>query len=172
VLWHQWIIVSQDGALKTNTRVEKQKFQLRISLWYLFSFTVDANQLSIDLINRRDTKSQSYIFFTGSAAPVGTGLCFSVSWSFLQTVGLLGWVISSSQGLYLNIGQHKHRINTYTLHPCPEWDSNPRSQRPSGHCDRPVIYYVDEKLVNSTDVTLQDGMNYSPLYFYRWTPHR
>jgi hypothetical protein len=32
----------------------------------------------------------------------------------LQTVGLLGRVISPSQGLYLKIGQHKHRINTYT----------------------------------------------------------
>jgi hypothetical protein len=31
-----------------------------------------------------------------------------------QTVGLLGRVISSSQGLYLNTGQHKHRINAYT----------------------------------------------------------
>jgi hypothetical protein len=32
----------------------------------------------------------------------------------LQTVGLLRLVISSSQGLYLNTGEHKHRINTYT----------------------------------------------------------
>jgi hypothetical protein len=32
----------------------------------------------------------------------------------LQTVGLLGRVISSLQGLYLNTGQHEHRINTYT----------------------------------------------------------
>jgi hypothetical protein len=32
----------------------------------------------------------------------------------LQMVGLLGRVISSSQGLYLNTGQHKHRINAYT----------------------------------------------------------
>jgi hypothetical protein len=32
----------------------------------------------------------------------------------LQTVRLLGWVIGSSQSLYLNTGQHKHRINTYT----------------------------------------------------------
>jgi hypothetical protein len=32
----------------------------------------------------------------------------------LQTVGLLGRVISSSQGLYLNTGKHKHRKNTYT----------------------------------------------------------
>jgi hypothetical protein len=33
---------------------------------------------------------------------------------FSQTVGLLGRVISSSQGLFLNTGQHKHRINAYT----------------------------------------------------------
>jgi hypothetical protein len=32
----------------------------------------------------------------------------------LQTVGFLERVISSSQGLNLNTGQHKHRINTYT----------------------------------------------------------
>jgi hypothetical protein len=32
----------------------------------------------------------------------------------LRTVGLLGRVTSSSQGLCLNTGQHKHKINTYT----------------------------------------------------------
>jgi hypothetical protein len=32
----------------------------------------------------------------------------------LQMVGLLGQVISLSQGLYLNTGQQKHRIDTYT----------------------------------------------------------
>jgi hypothetical protein len=33
-----------------------------------------------------------------------------------QLVGLLGCVISPLQGRYLNTGQHKHRINTYTTH--------------------------------------------------------
>jgi hypothetical protein len=33
-----------------------------------------------------------------------------------QLVGLLGRVISPSQGRYLNTGQHKQRINTYTTH--------------------------------------------------------
>jgi hypothetical protein len=48
---------------------------------------------------------------------------------YLETVELLGRVISSSQGLYLNTGQHKHRkTHTHIKHPCPEWDSNPRSQ--------------------------------------------
>jgi hypothetical protein len=37
----------------------------------------------------------------------------SVWWSFLHTVGLFGRVISSSEGLYLNIGQHKYRINIH-----------------------------------------------------------
>jgi hypothetical protein len=32
----------------------------------------------------------------------------------LQTVGLLGRVISPSQGRYLNTGQYKHRINAHT----------------------------------------------------------
>jgi hypothetical protein len=52
----------------------------------------------------------------------------------LQTVGLLGWVISSSQGLYLNTGQHKHRINTYTYQtsmPCVWFEPTiPAFERP------------------------------------------
>jgi hypothetical protein len=33
---------------------------------------------------------------------------------FTQSVGLLGWVISPSQGRYVHTGQHKHRINIQT----------------------------------------------------------
>jgi hypothetical protein len=39
----------------------------------------------------------------------------------LQTVGYLGRVISLSQGLYLNTGQHKHRINAYTYQTSMPW---------------------------------------------------
>jgi hypothetical protein len=46
---------------------------------------------------------------------------------------LLGRVISSSQGLYLNTGQHKHRINTYTYQtymPCMGFETTiPASER-------------------------------------------
>jgi hypothetical protein len=52
-----------------------------------------------------------------------------------KTVGLLGRVISSSQSLYLNTGQHKHRINTYS---CLVWDWNPRSRLPSER--RPFMF--------------------------------
>jgi hypothetical protein len=43
----------------------------------------------------------------------------------LQTVGLLQRVISSSQGLYLNTGQHEHRRNAYTHQtsmPCSKFE--------------------------------------------------
>jgi hypothetical protein len=39
----------------------------------------------------------------------------------LQTVGFLGRVISPSRGLYLNTGQHKHRINAYTHQTYMPW---------------------------------------------------
>jgi hypothetical protein len=56
---------------------------------------------------------------------------FSVSWSF--TEGRTPWTSdSSSQGLYLHTGQHKHRKkHTYIKQSCPEWDSKPRSRPPS-----------------------------------------
>jgi hypothetical protein len=58
-------------------------------------------------------------------------VAFSVFWFYTQSVGLLGWGISPSQGLYLHTEQHKHRINAHR-HPCLEWDSNRRSQCSSG----------------------------------------
>jgi hypothetical protein len=42
------------------------------------------------------------------------GLLFSSVIIFSHTVGLLGRVVSPSQGRYLNTGQNKHRINAYT----------------------------------------------------------
>jgi hypothetical protein len=61
---------------------------------------------------------------------LGPGLFFSFVIFFTQTVGLLEWVSSPSQGHYLHTEHHKHRINAHR-HPCLEWNSNPRSQRSS-----------------------------------------
>jgi hypothetical protein len=47
-----------------------------------------------------------------------------------QSVGLLGRVISSSQGLYLDTNTEKRTHNTNTKHPCQKGDSNLRSRRP------------------------------------------
>jgi hypothetical protein len=40
---------------------------------------------------------------------------------FSQTVGLLGRVISPSQGLYLHTGQYQHRIKAYTHQTSMSW---------------------------------------------------
>jgi hypothetical protein len=67
---------------------------------------------------------------------------------FRQMVGLLGRVISPSQGLYLH-RKTQHR-KTRTNIPCHERDSKPRSQQPTGqdprlrphsHGDRLLLYY-------------------------------
>jgi hypothetical protein len=97
-----------------------------------------------------------YCLFHACCMPAdqGPGLLFS-SLIILQTVGLLGRVISSSQGLYLNTGQHKHRINAYTpnihaLSGIRTHDSSVRASenssclRQSGYCDRPLWSHTFE----------------------------
>jgi hypothetical protein len=73
------------------------------------------------------TPYHDYLSIYGSTALRWISAAFSVSWSFPQSVGLLGRGISPSQGRYLHTEQHKHRINAH-IHPCLEWNSNPRSQ--------------------------------------------
>jgi hypothetical protein len=67
-------------------------------------------------------------YYYGSTALCWALASFSLSWSYTQSVGLIGREISPSQGRYLHTGQHKYRINAHR-HPCLEWDSNTRSQR-------------------------------------------
>jgi hypothetical protein len=44
---------------------------------------------------------------------LGPGYFISFIIFFTETVGLLGWVISPSQGRHLHTGQQKHRINAH-----------------------------------------------------------
>jgi hypothetical protein len=76
-----------------------------------------------------------------------------------QTVGLLGWVISSSQGLYLNTGQHKHRktqthtSNIHVLSGIRTRDPGFRASedsiclRPLGYRDRPYSSNLHQGIV-------------------------
>jgi hypothetical protein len=83
---------------------------------------------------------------------------YSVSWSYTQTAGLLGRLINPFQGLYLNTGQHKQRINTYThthtKHSCLEWDSNHdhsvRAREDSSH-------YSGLKVITTEETEQQEG---------------
>jgi hypothetical protein len=85
----------------------------------------------------RYTPSSETFFFLWRYSPhLGLGLppCnFPFHFSLLDlghSVGLLGRVISSSQGLSLFTNTEK-RTYTNTKHPWPELDSNPRSRVPS-----------------------------------------
>jgi hypothetical protein len=73
-----------------------------------------------------------YYYYYGSIALCGTLAAFSVSWSYIQLVGLLENGINPSQGRYLHTEKHKHRINAHNKdNHAIEWDSKPQSQRPS-----------------------------------------
>jgi hypothetical protein len=61
---------------------------------------------------------------------LGPGLLLNVVIFFTEKVGLLGRVISPSQGRYLHTRQHKQNKRTHR-HPCLERDSNARSKRSS-----------------------------------------
>jgi hypothetical protein len=85
-----------------------------------------------------------WFFFLWLYSPIqalATSMKLSVSLQLLdlgQSVGLLGRVISSSQGFYPYTNTEKRTHNTNTKHPWPRRDLNPRSQRPSER--RPLGY--------------------------------
>jgi hypothetical protein len=62
-------------------------------------------------------------FFISMALPAHSGPWPLIQFRnhFSQSVGLLGRVISPSQGRYLNTGQHKHRINACTQQTSMAW---------------------------------------------------
>jgi hypothetical protein len=70
---------------------------------------------------------------------------FSVSLYYTQSVGLLGWGISPSQGLYLHTEQYKHNTDIQALSGIRTHDRRVRSGedgsclRPRGYCDRLYI---------------------------------
>jgi hypothetical protein len=93
-------------------------------------------------------------YFFSMAPPANSGPWPLIQFRnhFSQTVGILGRVISQSQGLYLNTEQHKHGMNAYTHTPNIHVSSGIRTHdprvrankdssclRPRGYCDRPPV---------------------------------
>jgi hypothetical protein len=77
------------------------------------------------------------LLFTGAYSPGRTfGLPFGVSWSHTQTHGRTPLDEWSARRRDLYLHRKTQHINTTNIHPCPERDSNPRPQQPSGHWDR------------------------------------
>jgi hypothetical protein len=70
--------------------------------------------------------------YLGAGSHIGAQGCLLSFLDLSQVVGLLGRVISSSQGLYLHIGQHKHRkTRIHIKHPYPRRDSNSQTRPPN-----------------------------------------
>jgi hypothetical protein len=127
---------------------------------YLFSFIRLHRIKHGDNFHLRVVLSLSYFFFHWLYSPRGP---WSLLFSFiiiLQTVEHLGRVISSSQGFYLNTGQHKqnkhiHTPNIQALCGIRTHDlsfraiENSSCFRPLGYCDRPHIFsdflFTDDK---------------------------
>jgi hypothetical protein len=81
-----------------------------------------------------------------SAALVDLDHFFS-SLIYTQSVGLVGWGISPSQGRYLHTKQHRHRLKAHntdihdlsgirTHDPSVRVSEDSSCLRPRGHCDR------------------------------------
>jgi hypothetical protein len=96
----------------------------------------------------------SILFFFGATAPILASaylhetLRFTSVSDLRQSTGLLGRVISLSQGFCLYTNTEKRARAPNTKRPRPEWDSNPRSRPPSERkqcTDRlpcPVLLYL------------------------------
>jgi hypothetical protein len=91
----------------------------------LFNFTA-----AISISKGLGLGTTYYLPIQGSIALVDLGSFFSFVIN-TESVRLLGWGISPSQGPYIRTEHHRHRINVYR-HPCLEWNSNPQSQYSSG----------------------------------------
>jgi hypothetical protein len=94
-----------------------------------------------------------YYYYYSSTALCWALAAFSVSWSYTQPVGRLGWGISPSQGLYLHSEQHKYRINAHNtdIHALSGIRTRDRRVltsedssclRPRGHCDQHPVHYT------------------------------
>jgi hypothetical protein len=94
------------------------------------------------ILLRTDRCKNADTIFMAFTAHSGPKSLIQLSIHFSQTAGLLGRVISSSQGLYLNTGQHKHRItpNIHVLSGIPTHDPSVRASEDSS-CLRPRGYY-------------------------------
>jgi hypothetical protein len=83
---------------------------------YITSCTTSVKMYYLLLQRFLYTNSEYIFFFHWLYSPLGPRPLFFSFMIILQMVGLLGRVISSSQDLYINTGQQRHRINTYTHH--------------------------------------------------------
>jgi hypothetical protein len=103
-------LVSIQGKMNADNALPSHLFKIHFNTILQSSFRSSSQVVLPKLFS----PTLYVFFFQWLYSPCWALAYSSGSWSFLQTIGLLGRVISSSKGLYLNTGQHKHRINIYT----------------------------------------------------------
>jgi hypothetical protein len=93
--------------------------------------------------------------YYGSTAFCWASAAFSVSYSYTQSVGLLGRGISPSQGRYLHTDADIHALSGMRAHDTSVRASEDSScLRPRGHCDRLHPENITPKLAtNSSQYT-------------------
>jgi hypothetical protein len=145
-------------APSVKSRDRPFNYATTISLYVIpnSSFTITHTFVSIKSDREATWKDISlnivtgyYYCYYGSTALCWALAAFSVSWSYTQSVGLLGRGISPLQSLYLRTEQYKHTINAHNIdmHVLSGIRTHDRSVRadedgsclrPRGHCYRLV----------------------------------
>jgi hypothetical protein len=135
-IWDQY----GSGPLEDSLLFHRSENQRRLrNLIQLFSTNSNTFRMSADTVPFSWNRHWLHLslFFPLALSPnSGPGVPpynFPFHFSLLdlrQSVGLLGRMISLSQGLYLYTNTEK-RTYTNTKHPCLQWDSNPRTRLPS-----------------------------------------
>jgi hypothetical protein len=89
-------------------------------------------------------------------------------WIYRQLVGLLGWVIGPTQGLYLHTGQHKHikmQTHIHALSRIQNCDLNIWATKDST-CLRLLGYWDQQKLFWGVNLTSQYARHHYSTTFH------
>jgi hypothetical protein len=122
-----------------------------------------------ELLNISVKRMENFFFTMALPAHSRPGPLIQFRDHFSQTVGLLGRVISSSQGLYLNTEQQK-RIHTPNIHaltgirthdPSVRASEDSTYLRPRGHCGRHTDTFHPDTLYISSFTKLESSLPHS-----------
>jgi hypothetical protein len=96
-----------------NARDNQEVMQLNATFHHLSNVNYSAHNILVGNINYHYYYYYYYYYYYGCTALCWALSSFSVSWSYTHTAGLIGRVISPSQGLYLHTEQHKRTIKAH-----------------------------------------------------------
>jgi hypothetical protein len=114
--WHRPTrrYIPKDGALQPSDRLPQRAMSVWQGLRVPHDYYSSGNLQRAPkhhLKRLRFARDIQFIHLWLYSLLLDLGLFFSFLIFFTQSVGLLGGLISPSQGRYLHTGQHKHRIN-------------------------------------------------------------